>query len=113
MVFAFLLLALAWVGHACIWTALLNNLYGRPLSKSLLKLWRFVTGGIILSFPLLLWSVRNEPVIVLGPTEDHASVWGLVIYVYAILCLAFSVIIFLPLTIERALRKRPACLVEE
>ena len=39
----------AWVGHACVWVSLLNNLYGRPLPKRLLKLWRLLTGGIILA----------------------------------------------------------------
>ena len=37
------LLLLIWVGHACIWTAVLNRIYGCPLPKYFLKGWRYLT----------------------------------------------------------------------
>ncbi len=111
---AVLLVALAWVGHAYILTALLNNLYGRRLPKSLLKLWRFVTGALILAFPLILLSGVNpawfdfvdaSPVLVNG-------VWGYAVIAYAVACLYYGVT-FPMVTIERYLRKPPACVLAE
>ena len=46
---------MAWLGHACLWIALLNNLYGRPISKSFLKCWRHFTGVWILAFPAIIY----------------------------------------------------------
>ena len=54
-----LLVGLAWVGHAYVLTALLNYVYARPWPKAVLKPWRYVTGVLILAFPLLLWSAKN------------------------------------------------------
>ena len=56
MVLVFVALVLAWVGHACLWTALLNNVYGRPLPKYVLKGWRYATGLVLAAFPLLVAS---------------------------------------------------------
>lgn len=56
-----LVFAAAWVGHACGWTTVLNNLYGRPLPKKFLKPWRLFTGGVIAAFPLVLLLRRDPP----------------------------------------------------
>src|SRR5262245_1350373 len=53
-IFWIVLTAVAWVGHAYIWTSLLSHLYGRPLPRGFLKLWRLITGFVILGFPLLM-----------------------------------------------------------
>ncbi|MCS7022825.1 MAG: metallophosphoesterase, partial [Gemmataceae bacterium] len=47
-----LVFVIASVGHAVLWTAVLNHLYGRPLPKSLLRLWRYATAVLIASLPL-------------------------------------------------------------
>lgn len=40
-------LAIAWIGHACIWCRQLNYLYGCEISKKFLRPWRLATGAII------------------------------------------------------------------
>lgn len=86
----------AWVGHACIWTTVLNHVYGRPLPKVVLKPWRLLTGVIILGFPLLLLTERVWPV------------WS---YVGA--CLVFGGVLFPVVTAYRVFRPRPAELLSE
>ncbi len=107
--------ALGWIGHACIWTATLNHLYGRPLSKGLLKLWRFLTGVAILAFPLLLLSAVNPAWFdfVNGSSIFLNGVWGYCVLGYALACLAFGAIVLPTITVIRALRKLPACVVSE
>jgi uncharacterized protein len=105
-------LLLAWVGHACLWTALLNNIYGRPLAKYVLKLWRYATALIILAFPLLVLSVvdfaftgdRWEPI---------DGLWGRMVLAYSGLCLIFGGVILPAITLQRLLRKPPASVVTE
>jgi predicted MPP superfamily phosphohydrolase len=114
--FAFLLLvALAWVGHACVWTALLNNLYGRPLPKALLKPWRLITGGVILAFPLLLLSAVNPAWFdsASGSPVPRDNVWGYCVAAYAAVCLGFGAVVLPLITVKRALRKPPASVVSE
>src|SRR5262245_29726300 len=90
------LFAVAWVGHAYIWTTLLSHLYGRPLPRGFLKLWRLVTGLVILGFPALAFVPEN-------PVSS--------IYIYV--CLVFGAVIFPAITVERLLRKPPAAVVSE
>lgn len=108
------LVALAWVGHACVLTALLNNLYGRPLPKTLLKPLRYLVGLAILAFPLLLWSAVDPGYFRFadgGPILPNGS-WGYAVAAYALACLYFG-FAFPMLTIERYLRKPPACVLAE
>ena len=91
-----ILFVMAWVGHACIWTAVLNNLYGRPLRKRFLKRWRLITGVVIAAFPLLL----------LDPMWPPA-------YAYGRVCVAFGGVLFPVVTLSRLLRRKPAALVAE
>lgn len=101
---AVLLVALAWVGHAYLLTALLNYVYGRPWPKAVLKPWRFVTGALILAFPLVLWL----PV----PTEAPYPPWAVPPLAYGVACLYFGTI-FPVVTLERYLRTPPACVAAE
>lgn len=101
-------LAFAWVGHCCIWTAALNNLYGRPLPKPLLRWWRHLTAFILLSFPLLAWPAQP---LSLGNFEIQSwsgGAWSYVSGAYLCLCLCYGLILFPIITIIRAQRKTPA-----
>jgi predicted MPP superfamily phosphohydrolase len=111
---AVLLAALAWVGHAYILTAALNNLYGRALPKTFLKPLRYLAGLAILAFPLLLWSAVNPDYF---RTADASPVllngaWGYAVAAYGLACLYFG-FVFPMVTLERYLRKPPACVLSE
>jgi predicted MPP superfamily phosphohydrolase len=109
---AVLLVALAWLGHACVCTAVLNNLYGRRLPKALLKPWRFATGVAILAFPLLIWALARSPLIDPNTPEDAPRFWTAPLLAYCVACLYFGTV-FPMITIERYLRKPPACVASE
>lgn len=105
-----LLFLVAWVGHAAVWTSLLSNLYGRPLPKLFLKLWRLLTGLIILLFPLLAWSIGVKE------TEtgyDFDGEWSVWFVRYTIVCLAVGGVLFPAITVYRLLRKKPAAVLAE
>jgi predicted MPP superfamily phosphohydrolase len=107
-----LTLAAAWVGHACVWTALLNHLYGRPLPKKLLKLWRLGTGVVILAFPLLVVSTVNLDTID-GTPVLLSGLWGRAVLAYAAVCLVVGAVVFPAITVARLLRKPPTAVVSE
>jgi len=88
--------AVAWVGHAYLWTSLLSNLFGRALPKPFLKAWRLLTAFAIVGFPLLLRE------------HETAEVWW---YVWP--CVVAGGVIFPAITVARLLRKQPACVVSE
>ncbi|QDU22562.1 metallophosphoesterase [Urbifossiella limnaea] len=92
----------AWVGHACVLTALLNNAYGRPFPKAFLKPLRLVTGAVILAFPLLNLATADA----LGPAFDA-------VVAYYGVCLVFGGVVFPVITAVRLLRARPGALVSE
>ncbi|MFO0804077.1 MAG: metallophosphoesterase [Gemmataceae bacterium] len=109
-------LLFAWVGHACIWTTLLNYVYARPYPKPILKPWRLFTGVVILAFPFLPQYIV--------PPEHRASLpsqndeWfngttGGVIFAYVCICLFFGLIVFPIITVRRCLRKPPSVLKNE
>lgn len=108
-----LVYASAWIGHACIWTFLLNNLYGRRLPKSLLRPWRTFTGVVILSVPIFTigrlgfdWHQSHSPPI------EGTLIWALIAY-FVILCLPVGLLIFPIITIRRLLRPRAQAIVQE
>jgi predicted MPP superfamily phosphohydrolase len=110
-----LALAAAWVGHACLWTALLNHLYGRPLPKQLLKLWRLGTGAVILAFPLLVGSAINpcsiDPA---GGSPVHLNgLGGWAVAAYVAVCLTFGAVVFPAVTVARLLRQTPDAVLSE
>lgn len=110
---AVLLVALAWVGHAYILTALLNYVYARPWPKIVLKPWRYVTGALILAFPVLVWVICHATSPSTWPPEESYSItWALPFAAYFIACLYFGMI-FPVVTFERYFRKPPACVVSE
>lgn len=99
--------ALAWVGHACIWTALLNTLYGHPLPKLFLKGWRYFTGLVIAAFPLAPWTLWKLDAV------NRSEAWAAPVLVYFGLCWLFGLLVFPVITVRRLLRRPPACVVSE
>lgn len=102
-------LLFAWVGHACIWTSVLNYVYARPYPKPVLKPWRHFTGLVILSFPLVVYSIRSP--------QELASVPGSIdewfVFIYVCISLFLGAIVFPFITILRLLCKPPAILRHE
>lgn len=93
------LLLPAWVGHACIWTAILNFLYGCPLPKWLLVPYRYFCGLVILAFPLFVWFVVPEEWFPGG--------------IYFLVSLAFGAFVFPVITVARLLRTPPPAVLAE
>src|SRR5205823_2265505 len=101
----------AWVGHAYLWTSLLNFVYARPYSKDFLKLWRLVTGLIIFGFLLVIAAAFDT---VYQPNwEGDPGVELLLLNLYLVLCLAFGGLIYPAVNLYRLLRKSPAALLSE
>ena len=90
----------------------LNNIYGRPLPKYVLKGWRYATGLVLAAFPLLVASGLD-----VGFARDDwvgvKGVWGRAVLVYVILCLVFGGLVFPVITIRRCLRPIPPSIVRE
>lgn len=97
----------AWVGHAYLWTSLLNYVYARPYPKSLLKLWRLITGFLILIFwvPALALLLKGS-LPGSGLTADALLVYGAV-------CLAVGLLLYPAINLYRLFRKPPPALVAE
>jgi len=107
----FILLGVAWIGHAYLWTGLLNHLYGRPIPKPLLKVWRLFTGVAILALPFLPWGIgsyefpqfaffRNE---IVGRFFEN----------YIWFCVFVGGMFFPAVTLYRILRRVPRAVVSE
>ena len=112
--FAMLVFALAWVGHACIWTAILNYIYGCPVPKQILKPWRYATAFVILAFPILLWSAKNPYYFDYSFGNDLLNgVWGRCVLAYAVVCFIFGGVILPAITVARYFRDPPKCVVSE
>ncbi len=107
-----LLGGLAWVGHAYILTALLNNLYARPLSKTFLKLWRYFTAILILAFPALVGRLVTATELESGGDGVFDSSGAIAAGIYGCVCCGFSGV-FLVVTIQRGLRSPPGCVLVE
>lgn len=111
--FGYAIVGVAWVGHAALWTAVMNHLYGRPLNKYFLKLWRLFTGVVILAFPTLylIWPIDwvawdENGVVFLG------NLRSLIAGLYLVLCLGFAVE-FIRTTVVRIRRPKPPALASE
>jgi|DewCreStandDraft_2_1066082.scaffolds.fasta_scaffold00733_19 predicted MPP superfamily phosphohydrolase len=126
-----LLLLVAGIGHAVLWTALLNHFYGRPWPKSLLRLWRYTTAAIIAAYPAVigysLWSESElfqhyqnfrcntstgtglREYLAFGKKAPGAAVAAL----YAAACLVLGGLVFPWVTWKRVVRRPPPCLQKE
>lgn len=109
-----LALAFGWVGHACIWTALLNNLYGRAWPKGLLRAWRHTTALILLAYPFLAWSAfhADRGVDWLANPQPNGA-WGEGVSVYFAICFVFGVAVFPAITLYRAFREPPRAVLAQ
>lgn len=124
-------LTLTGIGHAVLWTALLNHLYGRPWPKSFLRLWRYITAIIIAAYPAVIgyhfwnesgmflhfWNMLLDPdgsgwiewCLELG----REYLWRAIAVVYAAFCLILGGIVFPWVIWKRLVRRPPPCLREQ
>ena len=123
-----LILLVTGIGHAVIWTALLNHLYGRPLPKSLLRGWRYLTALIIavgpVAFGYHFWAALGpfrelqafpDSALDLFETVLSAETWKhlplpRLTSGYICVCLVVGGILFPWITGKRAGRRPPPCL---
>ena len=108
-----LLLAAAWVGHACFVMATVNFLYGTAIHKRILKPFRLLAGIAILFAPFLLLSAFDLDSL---NVDRHSSgpingVWGRIVLGYAAVCAAWGLTVFPAITVVRLLRKTPPAVV--
>ena len=89
-----------WVGHACLWTATLNYLYGCPLPKRFLKVYRLLCGLVIIGFPILVCA-------------GSASGLPWPVKWYLIACGVMGLIVFPVISIGRLIRTKPAAILAE
>ena len=89
-----------WVGHACLWTYSLNNLYGRPIPKWFLKPYRLGCGLVIVGFPLEIW---------LADQFAHP----LLAIAYLVVCGLIGGILFPVITVGRLMRPTPPSVLSE
>lgn len=100
----------AWVGHAYLWTTLLNFVYARPYPKALLKPWRLVTGLIVLGFPVLIGSAFDTHVY--HPDwEPFPGRWGRIVFGYLVACFGLGAVVYPAVNLYRLLRRPPAVLL--
>jgi len=102
--FALVLLAFAWLGHAFALTCLLNVAYARPIHRRILRTFRLLIGIGVFSFgfafPWLITGMANDP-------------WRFdAVNVYLGICLVSGLIILPIQTIRRNLRREPSVVVE-
>ncbi len=99
---------LAWVGHACLWTASLNYLYGNPLPKWFLRPYRLFCGIVIVGFPAIAFLIFpvEQP-------QAKAEPLTLAVTAYLALCLFYGWLVFPVITVLRLTRRPPECIVAE
>lgn len=99
-------LAVGWIGHTCVWCSLLNDLYGRALPKKFLRIYRLLTGLLILlGYPMInAWLLRDVPRRHDGPS---LTVSWLIPAGYVAGCVAIGGIAFPIITLARLMRKTP------
>lgn len=115
-----LLILIAWVGHAYLWTGILNYLYAKSLPKTFLKPWRVFTGVIIVAYPAAIFGVTSllgnnpEPDPEARTFLTSLGVFGSeVLLPYLTTCFFFGLIVFPAVTLYRLFRPRPRCLIAE
>jgi predicted MPP superfamily phosphohydrolase len=106
-VIEYLLVALAWLGHACIVMALVNFVYAHPLHKHFLKFFRITMGLLICAGPIVYLACFGHSITqVLRAALDAPQLWPLAAYVSA--CLIVGGLVFPVMTIRRLTRPRPS-----
>jgi hypothetical protein len=105
-------LAIIWVGHAYLWTGLLNVVYGLPLPKWFLRPWRLLTGLVIVfglpaAVAVMNWVDR------IAPGSDVSYAPALALLLYAPLCYAVGLVVFPAVTLYRLRTPAPGCLRAE
>jgi predicted MPP superfamily phosphohydrolase len=99
-----LLLVVPWVGHACVWTYLLNVAYSQNISKRFLKPFRLFVGLVIaVGLPLHLVAFDFSVVKGLVPVD----VWFVLNTTYLLVCLFLGCLVFPLITAYRHLRPPP------
>lgn len=103
-------LAVGWIGHTCVCCFLLNDMYGRALPKKLLRIYRLLTGLLILlGYPLMIaWLLQGYPH---RRDGQSLSISWLVPAVYVAGCAALGGIVFPIITIARLMRNTPAAVI--
>src|SRR5579872_359129 len=102
----------SWVGHACIWTSILNNFYGRPWPKIFLRMWRYTTALILIAFPLLPMQIVASDFEAFYAGRPYGFAYYAIL-TYLPICLIFGAVIFPCITLARLLRKVPTCLLTQ
>jgi predicted MPP superfamily phosphohydrolase len=109
---AYLLFAGACAGHAAVWVAPLNHLYGRRIPKAVLKPFRLFAGLVILAgwvgFPLAAGPDPGDAV-----RNTLAGEFGPLPQLYLGLCLVMGLVVFPAVTVARLVRRTPAAVVAE
>ena len=105
-------LVAGWVGHAYLWTGLLNFLYALPLPKAFLRPWRLFTGVMIVAggpafgfAGVVLTNWSDPPSVVVAAARAGVA--------YFLSCCAVGLIVFPAVTLYRLLRPKPAALVAQ
>ena len=105
-IFELLFAATLWVGHACIWTTLLNVFYSQYWPKHFLKPWRIFTGLLIAGFPIALYFGYRS--------ERYEFTWIDELWApYVWFCLFLGVFVFPLVTLLRYTRDNPRCVLEQ
>jgi predicted MPP superfamily phosphohydrolase len=111
-VMEYLLVAIAWFGHACLSMGLVNFVYAHPLHKHFLKVFRAVMGLLIVAGPLVyLWQFGFNVTGLRYEARETPPLWLLVAYLVG--CLGAGGIIFPVVTLHRLTRRRPAAVLDE
>ncbi|MFO0935320.1 MAG: metallophosphoesterase [Gemmataceae bacterium] len=109
--------AMIWAGHACLWTYVLNILYGRKLPKPILKAWRIVSFvvivfgwpavlvGLVLVYKIDLFPGPDDP-----PRNPIPALPFFTIGTYALFCLILATR-FIGITVMRLRAVPPASIV--
>jgi predicted MPP superfamily phosphohydrolase len=102
LVTEFLFATAAVIGHAYLLTSLLNVLYGCPLPKKFLKVYRLATGLLILAGPAVFWFLYD-----MIPGRFQGTV-----LLYALVCVN-AALWFAIVTVVRLLPPKPAAVLAE
>jgi predicted MPP superfamily phosphohydrolase len=101
----------AWLGHAFLWTVLLNVLFSLPLHRRFLSAVRLLVAVNVLVLPPLLFLTHGPPPVTwlddLAALHPHG-----VFAAYIALCWLIGVVVLPVLTVWRKLRRPPAVVVE-